>query len=56
MDHCMVYLGSHKVRKGAIAELLGDQSWLANTWAERAHTITHEILCRLTPRVRREYQ
>jgi len=56
MDHCMVYLGTHKVRNGASVELMGGQSWLANTWAEKAQTITHEILCRLTPRVRREYQ
>jgi alanine racemase len=56
MDHCMVYLGSQQIETGTHVELMGSQSWLANKWAEKAGTITHEILCRITPRVRRSYQ
>jgi alanine racemase len=55
MDHCMVFLGNQTIEAGTRVELMGNQSWLANTWAEKAGTITHEILCRLTPRVHRTY-
>lgn len=56
MDYCMVFLGDRRIKTGATVHLMGRHGWPANTWAEKANSITHEILCRLTPRVRRRYQ
>jgi alanine racemase len=56
MDYCMVFLGDKRIKSGSAVHLMGSQGWPANTWAEQANSITHEILCRLTPRVRRRYQ
>jgi len=56
MDYCMVFLGEKRIKTGSVVHLMGRHGWPANTWAELANSITHEILCRLTPRVRRRYQ
>lgn len=56
MDFCMVFLSDKKIQAGTKVQLIGKNSWQANDWAEKAGTITHEILCGLTPRIRRVYQ
>jgi alanine racemase len=56
MDYCLVFLGEKRVEPGSEVILMGDRALRANEWAERAGTITHETLCRLTERVRRVYQ
>lgn len=56
MDFCMVFPGNNKIKTGSTVHLLGIRGWRANTWAEKAGSITHEILCGLTPRIKRFYQ
>lgn len=56
MDYCMVFLGDRKAGEGETVHLMGSRGLRANEWADRSGSITHEILCRLTPRVRRRYR
>ena len=54
MDMCMVDVtGLPDVKEGDIAEVYGDG--LTDTAAQRAGTISYELLCQLTPRVPRLY-
>ncbi len=55
MDYCMVFSGNRKIEEGSEVTLMGGNGWRANKWAESAGSITHEILCRITGRVKREY-
>jgi len=55
MDHMMVFADGLKVEPGTEVQLMAGAGWRANRWAQKADTITHEIFCRLTPRVQRRY-
>lgn len=55
MDCCMIFLGEEPLPEGTTVQLMGGEAWPANRWATEAGTNTHELLCRLTQRVRRLY-
>lgn len=56
MDYAMLYSESEGVKAGDEVHLMGGTGWRANRIAKQAGSITHEILCRLGPRIRRTYQ
>lgn len=56
MDYTMLYSESPGIEAGDEVHLMGGTAWRANRIAEEAGSITHEILSRLGPRIRRTYR
>ncbi len=56
MDYTMIFLRDNKLKEGSKVDLIGGGGWRADRWAREAGTITHEIICGLSERVRREYR